>query len=153
MSTMCPERPLVYPAKRGQRGFALMAALFIIVTLAAIGVYLLTVSTGQLAAGAQDEQAARAYQAARTGVEWGAYQVLINSSCAAGPQTLTLPQGFVVQVTCAAAAETEGSREITGYSVIATGCNNAGGCGASNTEATYVERQLQLTLSKCTAGC
>jgi MSHA biogenesis protein MshP len=139
---MCPERSRVGDANPAQRGFALMAALFIIVTLAAIGVYLVTVSTGQLAAGAQDEQAARAYQ------------VLINSSCAAGPQTLTLPQGFVVQVSCApSAAESEGSRQITGYTVTATGCNNAGGCGAANTAATYVERQLQLTLSKCTAGC
>jgi len=151
---MCPERSGAGPARRAQRGFALMAALFIIVTLAAIGVYLLTVSTGQLAAGAQDEQAERAYQAARTGIEWGAYQVLVNSSCAAGPQTLTLPQGFVAQVSCASsAAETEGSRQVTGYTVTATGCNNAGGCGAANTAATYVERQLQLTLSKCTAGC
>lgn len=131
-----------------------MAALFIIVTLAAIGVYLLTVSTGQLAAGAQDEQAARAYQAARTGIEWGAYQVLINSNCAAGTQTLSLPQGFIAQVSCASsAAESEGSMQITGYTVTATGCNNPGGCGAANTAATYVERQLQLTLSKCTGGC
>lgn len=53
-----------------------MAALFIIVTLAAIGTYLLTVSTGQVAAATQDEQGARAYQAARAGIEWGAYQVL-----------------------------------------------------------------------------
>lgn len=140
-------------AARSQRGFALMAALFIIVTLAAIGAYLLTVSTGQLAAAAQDEQASRAYQAARTGIEWGAYQVLINSSCVAGPQTLTLPQGFISQVSCSAsAAETEGSRQITGYTVTATGCN-AGSCGSANTAATYVERQLQLTLAKCTAGC
>ena len=145
---MCPE-----PAIRSQRGFALMAALFIIVTLAAIGAYLLTVSTGQVAAGAQDEQAARAYQAARTGIEWAAYQVLVNSSCAAGPQNLPLQQGFIAQVTCTSiAAENEGAAQVTSYTVTSTGCN-AGTCGSANTAATYVERQLQLTLSKCTAGC
>lgn len=129
-----------------------MAALFIIVTLAAIGAYLLTVSTGQLAAASQDEQAARAYQAARAGIDWGAYQILINSSCPAS-QDVPQPQGFVVQVACtSSAAENEGSAQITAYALTATGCN-AAACGPANTAATYVERRLQLTLSKCTAGC
>jgi MSHA biogenesis protein MshP len=130
-----------------------MAALFIIVTLAAIGVYLLTVSTGQVAAAAQDEQAARAYQAARTGVEWGAYQVLVVGSTCPAPQNLALPQGFSVDVSCAAsAAEAEGGAQITAYSITATGCN-AASCLAASNAPTYVNRQLQLTLSKCTAGC
>lgn len=134
-------------------GFALMAALFIIVTLAAIGTYLLTVSTGQVAAAAQDEQGARAYQAARAGIEWGAYQVLISSSCAAS-QTIQLEpgggalNGFWVQVQCAASApETDGATPVTVYRITATGCNR-NACGAANTDAYYVERQLQLTLSK-----
>jgi MSHA biogenesis protein MshP len=144
---MCPDRP-----PRRRHGFALMAALFIIVTLAAIATYLLTVSTGQVAAASQDEQAARAYQAARSGIDWAAYQILINSSCLAS-QDVPQPNNFIVQVACtAAAAETEGSRQITAYTVSATGCN-AASCGTANTEATYVERRLQLTLSKCTAGC
>lgn len=150
---MCPEGLRVGEAPPLQQGFALMAALFIIVTLAAIGTYLLTVSTGQLAASAQDEQAARAYQAARTGIEWGAYQVLVNSSCAVGPQSLSLPQGFAAQVRCESSApETEGSMQVTGYTVTATGCN-AVTCSSTNTAPNYVERQLQLTLSKCTSGC
>lgn len=130
-----------------------MAALFIIVTLAAIGAYLLTVSTGQVAAASQDEQAARAYQAARTGIEWGAFQALINTSCVAGPQNLAPETGFIAQVSCASSSETEGSRQITSYTVTSTGCNAVAGCGPANTGATYVERQLQLTLSRCTLGC
>ena len=144
---MCPEG-----GTRRDSGFALMAALFIIVTLAAIGAYLLTVSTGQTAAASQDEQAARAYQAARAGIEWAAYQVLLNASCPAA-QDVPQPQGFVAQVSCAASApETEGSAQVTAYTVTSTACN-AANCGSSNTEATYVERKLQLTLSKCTANC
>jgi len=128
-----------------------MAALFIIVTLAAIGAYLLTVSTGQVAAASQDEEAARAYQAARTGVDWAAYRVLVGGGCPA-PTDLHLPRNFTAQVTCSSAAETEGAQEITAYTVISTGCN-ATSCGptAANSVATYVERQLQLTLSKCTS--
>ena len=50
----------MFPDSRRQHGFALMAALFILVTLTAIGTYLLTISAGQVAAGTQDEQGGRA---------------------------------------------------------------------------------------------
>lgn len=130
-----------------------MAALFILVTLTAIGTYLLTVSTGQVAAGAQDEQGGRAYQAARAGIEWGAYQVLVvSNTCPAGVQVRNLSNNFRAEVTCSSRVETEGSRQITGYTITSTGCNSAG-CGAANPPATYVERRLQLTLSKCTSSC
>src|SRR5690242_4085174 len=108
---MCPER-----LQNAERGFALMAALFIVVTLAAIGVYLVTISTGQVAASTQDEQATRAYQAARAGVEWVAYRVLIDSVCPT--QNLTLPaqppdlQVFRAEVSCTQSpAEAEGARQ------------------------------------------
>lgn len=134
-------------------GFALMAALFIIVTLAAIGTYLLTISTGQVAAASQDEQGARAYQAARAGIDWGAYEVLIASSCAA-TQTIQLQpgggglSGFWVQVQCVVLdTESDGSTPVNVYRITATGCNRST-CGPTNTDAYYVERQLQLTLAK-----
>jgi MSHA biogenesis protein MshP len=144
---MCPER-----VRSGSAGFALMAALFIIVTLAAIAAYLLTISTGQVAAASQDEQASRAYQAARAGIDWAAYGVLRNSpaSCTAS-QTIPLHQGlegFWVQVNCSQiGTETEGGSSVDIFLVTATGCNRAA-CGPANTDATYVERQLQLTLAK-----
>lgn len=143
---MCPD-----PGR--QTGFALMAALFILVTLTAIGTYLLTISTGQIAAGAQDEQGGQAYQAARAGIEWGAYQVLVVSdTCPAGLQVRNLANNFRAEITCVSRLETEGGRQITGYTIVSTGCNSAG-CGAAAPPATYVERRLQLTLSKCTGGC
>ena len=148
-----------------QRGFALMAALFILVTLTAIGVYLLTISTGQLGAAAQDEQAARAYQAARTGIDWGAYQLLRNDTGAFGAactgagtasQQLALgalggPAGaYYAEVGCSRIGnETEGGATVTVFRLTATGCNRSP-CGTP--DATYVERQLQLALSKCTSG-
>lgn len=132
-----------------QRGFALMLAVFLIVTLAAVGVYLLTLSTGQLEAATQDEQAARAYQAARTGIEWGAFQALRTPPCPAGPTTLTLTQGlagFYAVVTCqSVGAETEGTTAFTVYRITSTGCN-ASPCTPASPDRTYVERQLQLTV-------
>src|SRR5690242_11000769 len=135
---MCPER-----LQSAERGFALMAALFIVVTLAAIGVYLVTISTGQVAASTQDEQATRAYQAARAGVEWAAYRVLIDSVCPT--QNLTLPaqppdmQVYRAEVSCAGTlpAETEGARQITAYKITATACN-AAACSPAAPPATYV---------------
>jgi MSHA biogenesis protein MshP len=134
----------------GQRGFALMMAVFMIVTMAAIGVYLVTVSTAQLAGSTQDEQGARAFQAARTGLEVGAYQILRSSTCTPGPQQVALPQGFFAEVTCVQVntlGETEGGTVIAVYRVISTGCNTPG-CAPSPPRSTYVERQLQITITQ-----
>ena len=133
------------------RGFALMLAVFMIVTLAAIGVYLVTVSTGQTQAVSQDEQGVRAYQAARSGIELGAFQLLRNPPCTPS-QTLTLTQGlsgFYAEVTCVqvGSTETEGAASIKVYRVTATGCNNSP-CSPATPAPTYVERQLQLTITQ-----
>ncbi len=152
---MMPRRAL------GQRGagFALILALFMLVSLAAIGAYLLTVSTGQVEAGVQDEQANRAYQAARTGIEWGAFQVLRNpgggfatTTCNASgtpSQAITLGAGlagFRAEVACQVfGPETEGASSVTVYRLTSTGCNSSP-CG-SGLGPTYVERQLQLVLT------
>lgn len=143
-----------------QRGFALILAIFLIVTLAAMGVYLVTVSTGQIEATTQDEQGARAYQAARTGIDWGAYQVLRNPAgafavaCtpAGNTQTLTLQQGltgFYAQVRCErVGSEAEGGGTVVVRRVQSTGCNSTPCCVAGTAcGPTYVERQLQLTVT------
>ena len=147
------------PLTRLRYGFALMAAIFVLVVLSAIAVYLLTVSIGQVAASAQDEQGTRAYQAARAGVEWGAYQVLRNSSgnfaattCPAGGSTtlslgtLGAPAGaFAATVECTRTVETEAGVAVSIYVLKSTGCNDSPCPGSPN--ATYVERQLQLIVA------
>jgi MSHA biogenesis protein MshP len=125
-----------------------MLAIFLIITLATIGLYLVTSSTAQNAAVAQDEQAARAYQAARTGLEVAAYQLLrpVSANCV-GSQTLTLPQGFFATVGCSLiVTESEGGVSIAVYRVTSTGCN-ANPCPGTAT-ATYVERQLTITINR-----
>ncbi|MGH8637940.1 MAG: agglutinin biogenesis protein MshP, partial [Burkholderiales bacterium] len=81
------------PNLRRARGFALVLAVFLLVSLAAIGAYLLSVSNVQVETGIRDEQAARAYQAARAGLEWGAYRVLSASTCDPGPTAVPLAFG------------------------------------------------------------
>lgn len=142
---------------RRAAGFALMLAVFMIVTLAAIGVYVLTISTGQVHATTQDEQAARAYQAARSGMDWAAYRLLQqNATCLSLNQTLNFTPpwllDFHAEVTCTQiGSETEGTTPLTVYSITVTGCNASPCTPATTTTpalATYVERQLQLSISK-----
>jgi MSHA biogenesis protein MshP len=135
---------------RRTRGFALVLALFLIVLLGTIAAYLLTVSNVQVESGVMDEQGSRAYQAARAGLDWGAYQVLRNTACAAGPTTITFPadhlNGFFAEVTCTGfGSESEGSNTVNTYRIESTGCN-VSPCGSAPGPA-YVERQLQLTVA------
>ena len=59
-----------------QSGFSVVTAIFFIVVLALIGTAIVYVLGLQSAGHQLDVLGARAYQAARAGIEWGAYQVL-----------------------------------------------------------------------------
>ena len=71
-------------------GFVLPSAIFLLVILAALAAFLVNISTTQNMTSAQDIQGARAYHAARAGVEWGLYQVLVPAAAACAAST-TLP--------------------------------------------------------------
>lgn len=133
-----------------QQGFLLPVAIFLLVVLAGLGAYALNLSLLQQASATQDVQGARAYQMARAGVEWVAYQTLLPGTadlgnCPASPSSLSV-EGFTVTVTCARSAdyfEQGADHTIAMYQVTATA--TFGSVGAPN----YVERQIALTLSKC----
>ena len=147
---------------RRQRGFLLIAAVFLLVVLAALVGYLMTVSTTSQVASVADANSARAYQAARAGTEWAAFQILrggsFKTTCDTGPafsassnlnfgSTLS---GFATTVTCASAGFTEGAGSVRAYSVVSTACNEpvSGACpNTVTTSGTYVERALSLSLS------
>jgi MSHA biogenesis protein MshP len=133
---MCP-RDLSLP--HAQRGFALATAIFLLVVLAALGAAMLTFSSTQHVGSAMDVQGARALQAARTGIEWGAYQALRNGSCA-GSTTVGLGgslAGYTLVVECSATP----SGSLTAYEIRSTASLGTVG------QITYVERQLQAAIS------
>lgn len=148
---------------RAARGFSTVTALFLLVVLSALGAFLLTVSSTQQSSSALDVESARAYQAARAGIEWAAWQVLDPNntlgsalpSCPASPTNLSGLAGtlssFTVTVTCAESTTTEANRNVRVYRITATACNQpaAGACPNSSPTSFYVERQLEATLSKC----
>lgn len=133
-----------------QQGFLLPAAIFILVILAGLGAYALNITSVQQRTSLQDTQGTRAYQAARAGVEWAAYQVLNPGNtalvnCPASPTVLNI-DNFVVSVTCTRTADfnEQGSdHTIAMYDISSTA--NFDVVGTLN----FIERQIQLTVSKC----
>lgn len=135
--------------KNLQQGFSIVSAIFLLVVLAFLGTAMVTFSTNQQQTAAMDVMGARAYQAARAGVEWGAYQVLQpGGACAAStplPALAGTLSGFSVTVSCSAIASSEVSAAsgiVTVYSISSVA--NAGAVGKPD----YVERQIQVSIAK-----
>jgi MSHA biogenesis protein MshP len=138
--------------KRLQHGFSIVTAIFLLVVLAGLGAALVTISTSQNQSSAMDVMGSRAYQAARAGIEWAAYQV-INNATPATPATCaqTFAQGtlggtlapFTVKVTCSSTSTTDSIYYI--YSVTSLACNSPT-CTATN--SSYIERSVTAKFGK-----
>lgn len=139
-----------------QRGFSLITAIFLLVVLSGLGAVMLSFFTAQQQSSALDVLGSRAYQAARTGVEWGAFQVIRSGvgggiSCTAAGAANTPPAlagslaTFSVSVTCASSAHTEvavPAGTLTVYRLTSTATRGAAG------QTDYVERQIEVTIAR-----
>jgi len=157
------------------RGFAIVSAIFILVVLAALGAFIVNISTSQQIGSALDVQGVRAYQAARAGIEWGLYQVnatpaynfsygdgtstpqaveAVNPnlrSCASASGTFTPAaptlSGFKVTVAC---TQSDPTLALPGepivFTLISTACSEAPCPNTTNPGALYIERRLQVSL-------
>jgi len=146
---------------RVQRGFSLVSAIFLLVVIAALGAFAVTVSTTQQQSAALDLLGARAYHAARAGIEWGAYQIIIGGpggafavACQSGgaiPQPGALPgtmAGFAVVVGCVATSHDEGARTVAGGNPVwIYNLTSTASLGVVATP-TYVERQIGVTIAQ-----
>lgn len=145
-------RSLQWMARGGLRpaaeaGFVLPTAIFLVVILAALGGYMVTLARTSHMSGALDVQGSRAYQAARAGMEWAAWQVSQTPvpACNAAPMpplagTLA---GFTVTVRCTPFGPyNDGTTSVMVYQVTSTAT-----FGTLNT-VDYVERQIQGSFSK-----
>lgn len=86
---------------RSQRGFSLIAAIFLIVVLAALGTFASLVAMTQQQTVSFAVLEAQAQAAANSGIEYGANRAL-NAAICANSTTLNLSGNFTVVVTCAA---------------------------------------------------
>lgn len=157
-----------------QRGFSVVAAIFILVVLAVLAVIIASVTGVQHATSQLDVLGVRGYQAARAGMEWGVERVLdprntlnLNPAtcnpvalppCPAPTQNLPALAGslapFTVTVRCTQLPDaTEGNRSVRAFTLVATACNQpdgvTGNCPNANPAAEYVDRELQASVAKC----
>jgi len=79
-----------------QGGFGLVAAMFLIIVIAGAVAAMARMSETQSATSGMAIQQARAYQAARAGIEWGIHRAMADLSC---EDQFTL-EGFKVEVKC-----------------------------------------------------
>jgi MSHA biogenesis protein MshP len=154
-------------------GFTVVSGLFILVVLAVLAAFIVSVSSNQHVGAARDELGSRAYQAARAGVEWGLYRV--NSTAAynfsygspatqvgaASPnlRACTTAAGsfatlnFTVTVSCvrtpvddAVANNPFASPAV--YTITSTACNQptaGGSCPNTAPGPLYIERRLEVS--------
>ena len=140
-----------------QRGFGAIAAIIVLVFLAVLAAAMMKLGVSQQTGSTQDVLSARAWQAAKTGTEWGLYQAIQNGSCGMATLDLSASTGFWVTVTCAATNYIEGevaagtAQALIVYTINAVACNDSGGCPASGTQVAssgYVERARQVIAVK-----
>lgn len=138
-----------------EAGVGLVTAIFLLVVLAGLAVAMVSVYTAQQASSNLDLQGARAYQAARAGLEWGLFQDLRNNTCNAR-SSFALPagtslSGFTVVVSCTRSGAANGLLQVV---IRAVACNIAdaqGNCTAlANPE--WVSRTVETQLTQPVAA-
>lgn len=143
---------------RPERGFALVAALFVMVIIAVVVVTMSRLSVTQNTSLDLAIQQARAYHAARAGLEWGLHQLMADSNttgtCPAGNVSLAGSglSEFSVSLTCVklpcatatcAQSYTEGIRTFNLYRLTATASN-----GSPDSRVDYAWRRLEVTVER-----
>jgi len=150
-------------SRRTGRGFAIITVIVLVVVLAALGVAIAVISTSGQVASSIDLQGARAYQAARAGVEWGSYQVWNSNPTSRISATCPIPStvsftptaptlaSFTVTVSCLKTADPSGFGGPAIFTITSVACNMPSGsqCPPTNPNAgslNYVERRITVTL-------
>jgi MSHA biogenesis protein MshP len=144
---MCPENRRL----RCQSGFGVIAAIVVLVVLASLAGFIVSQTTTQSLTLAQDIQGARAYQAARNGVEWAVARWLETapSDTARCPGTeasmstvgtITGLDGFDVEVQTALTTTSGGLQ----FCRIQATARPTGTTSANAGALSYIERQVRI---------
>lgn len=150
-----------------ERGFSLITAIFLLVVVASLGTMSVTFFAAQQQSSAIEALGTRAYQAARAGIEWGAFQITQSqvagysfaSSCQ-NPATATssVPyqssvsmtntplESYSLVVSCFAASHVENSSPASAVWVYNLTAAASGLSGASPGDANYVERVTKTVI-------
>lgn len=141
---------------RRSAGVGLVTAIFLLVVLAALAAAIVSLSKAQQTSAALDLQGALAYQAARTGAEYGVYRVMrTNINNCPATTTFAMPPGtslstFTVTVTCTAYDfNTPVQTALRRRLITATACNQpsaTGTCPGTSGTLDYVQRVVEVRL-------
>ena len=140
-------------SRSAERGFTLVAGIFLITILFLLSAYMVSFRVYQEAGVSLDTRGTRAYAAARSGSEWGAYNSLRNNACG-GSTSLALGgslAGYTATVTCSSSPTyDEAGTSVTIDAIVANACNQpvSGNCPNLAPGAAYVERQLTITVAR-----
>jgi MSHA biogenesis protein MshP len=134
--------------QRIEQGFAAISAIFLLVVLAALGAFMLTLSNTQQLTSAQDVQGSRAYWAARSGIEWAVAAIAATPTLCPGatPSLVSGPaliEGFTIQIRCARNTYAEGADSRTIYAL-----ESQASLGATAGSTGYIERSLSAWIEK-----
>lgn len=129
-----------------QKGFALPAAIFLVVIVGLIIAGLQRISSSQIATSTMGFQSSRAYMAAFSGIEWAAYRVKTTTACPATGVIagLTL-MGFQVDVkSCVAGVFNDGAVVVNTFDirVLAT----YGGEAQYGVSPDFASRELSVSM-------
>ncbi len=126
-----------------QRGFAAIAAIFLVVVLAALGAFMVTFSNTQQLTSAQDVQGSRAYWVARAGLDWAIGYLVANPAATTCPGNPSPLEGFNLAVTCSSQTYSEGSNTVTIFNMTAV-AKTSGSVGSVG----YIERSVSATMEQ-----
>lgn len=164
------------PGGSGARGFGLFAAIAILVILAALGAFIVSVTGLRDQSAGLDILGTRAFLAARAGVEWNMFLIQNPEDPANNPVggphstqfncTTSLPapvnlaagtfggvlSSFTVTVSCATTQSTEAGNNVWVHQIVATACNDpaAGACpNNASGNPSYAERKITALTGTC----
>jgi MSHA biogenesis protein MshP len=128
-------------APRHERGFAAVAALFVLVVLAALGAFMVSISSSQQVNSARDVQGSRAYWAARAGLEWAVGSLsAAPAACPTPPGPFTV-EGFTVAITC-----TRNTYDEAGSTRVIYSLGSRASAGGATGGLGFVERSVSASV-------
>lgn len=132
--------------KKQSAGFALIAAVFLIVVVGLVIVYMQRLSSGQASINAVAVQNARAQQAALSGLEWGVYRAWNAQACPAASTDLADISGFSVRVICSSTAYAEAGATTILFTIDSRAQLGSNFSSPALTNPDYVFKRIRATV-------
>ena len=141
-----------------QHGFSLISAIFLLIVLAGLGAYMVTIGGTSRATSSAALQGARAYQAARSGIDWAVFlisqandplnQTAARNVCSSIINANSFTHNavgltnFTVNTSCGFTAHAEQGNDITVYTITSIASS-----GGSYGDLDFVQRRITATIS------